>query len=402
LDLTDLGQKRKIPVGVIFSTTGPYAEVSEAMLCGTLLAIDEVNANPVLDFELVAHVRNPAGQTEGYEHVARDLIINHQVSHIVGCYTSSSRKAVIPVVEKYDAILWYPSHYEGFEGSSNVIYLGASPNQHIVPLAHYMTRNFGRNVYLCGSDYIWPWESNRVMREIVTDVQGSVLAERYLAVGAVDIIGLIEEIRDLKPDFVFNTLIGESSYEFLKAFHATGLRHTSDGREIPVASCTLSEAELKLIGGGAAAGHIVSSVYFQSIDTERNRQFVERFRTRFGQEKVTSADAEACYNSVHMLALAICRAQSEATHSVLEAVTHVSFDAPQGKILIDEDNNHCYLTPRIGVSMPDASFKVIAAAPHPCKPDPFLASLKSSPFLMDEEISVSAVNRARPRLSVVR
>ena len=397
-----MGQKRKIPVGVIFSTTGPYAEVSEAMLCGTLLAIAEVNASSALDFELVAHVRNPAGRTQAYEDVARDLIINHRVSHIVGCYTSSSRKAVIPVVEKYDAILWYPSHYEGFEGSSNVIYLGASPNQHIVPLAHYMTKNFGRNVYLCGSDYIWPWESNRVMREIVTDVQGSVLAERYVAVGCVDIVGLIEEIRDLKPDFIFNTLIGESSYAFLRAFHAAGLRRASDGREIPVASCTLSEAELKLIGGMAAAGHIVSSVYFQSIDTERNRQFVELFRTKFGREKVTSADAEACYNSVHMLALAISQAQSETTNSVLDAVTHISFDAPQGKVLIDEDNNHCYLTPRIGVSMPDASFKVIAAAPHPCKPDPFLASLKSSPFLMDEQKSDIEAGRVKPRLRVVR
>ncbi|MBD0417224.1 transporter substrate-binding protein [Oryzicola mucosus] len=283
-------------------------------------------------------------------------------------------------------------------------YLGASPNQHIVPLAHYMTTNFGRNVYLCGSDYIWPWESNRVMREIVNDVQGTVLAERYLAVGSVDIVGLVEEIRVLKPDFVFNTLIGESSYEFIKALHSAGLCRPSDGRPVPVASCTLSEAELKMIGVPAAANHIVSSVYFQSIETERNIAFVKRFRERFGPEKVTSADAEASYNSVHMFALAAHHAGSEDTRSVLEAITSVTFEAPQGEIWIDPDNNHCYLTPRIGISTSDADFRVIAAAQRPCKPDPFLASLKSSPFLMDARIGTDAGNtkKVAPRLQVVR
>src|SRR6187402_268785 len=113
------------------------------MLNGTLLAIEEVNRSLDFDFELAPLVRNPGGETAEYASICRDLIINSGVAHIVGCYTSSSRKAIVPVVEKYDALLWYPSHYEGFESSDNVVYLGASPNQHIVPLAQYMASGFG-------------------------------------------------------------------------------------------------------------------------------------------------------------------------------------------------------------------------------------------------------------------
>lgn len=399
-----MGGKAKIPIGVLFSTTGPYATVGEAMLNGTLLAIDEVNRSPDFDFELVPLVRNPGGETSEYASICRDLIINSGVAHIIGCYTSSSRKAIVPVVEKYDALLWYPSHYEGFESSDNVVYLGASPNQHIVPLAQYMASRFGARVYCCGSDYIWPWESNRVMREIVENFGGEMLAERYLAVGSTEVTGLVEEIRLLGPDFVFNTLIGESSYAFLRAFREAGLGTQSAGDvSIPIASCTLSEPELRNIGDPAALGHITSSVYFQSLDNPQNHAFVKNYRTRFGPQKVTSADAEASYNSVHMLALALRSAASTKASDILAVLGDCVYDAPQGRIRIDTENNHSYLTPRIGVSSAGAEFAVVAAAQKPIKPDPFLASLKGAAFMLDaarDQIQPADHSR-QPKLRVV-
>ena len=399
-----MGEKAKIPIGVLFSTTGPYATVGEAMLNGTLLAVEEINNSPNFDFELAPLVRNPAGETAEYASICRDLIINSGVAHIVGCYTSSSRKAIVPVVEKYDGLLWYPSHYEGFESSDNVVYLGASPNQHIVPLAQYMASRFGARVYCCGSDYIWPWESNRVMREIVENFGGEVLAERYLAVGSTEVTGLVEEIRLLRPDFVFNTLIGESSYAFLRAFREAGLGTQSPGDiSIPIASCTLCEPELRTIGDPAALGHITSSVYFQSLDNPQNHAFVENYKTRFGQQKVTSADAEASYNSVHMLALALRCAASTKASDILAVLGDCVYDAPQGRIRIDTENNHCYLTPRIGISRAGAEFAVIAAAQKPIKPDPFLASLKGAAFMLDaaRDQDQPDGNRQQPKLRVV-
>ncbi|MBY6266109.1 aliphatic amidase expression-regulating protein [Azospirillum sp. 412522] len=393
----------KIPVGVLFSTTGPYATVGEAMLNGTLLALEEINRSPDFDFELAPLVRNPGGDTAQYGLICRDLILNSGVTHIVGCYTSSSRKELLPIIEKYDALLWYPSHYEGFESSDNVVYLGASPNQHILPLAQYMVSTIGTRVYCCGSDYIWPWESNRVMREIVENFGGEVLAERYLAVGSTDVTGLVEEIRRLQPDFVFNTLIGESSYAFLRAFHDARLGTQSrGGAAIPIASCTLSEPELRSIGDPAALGHITSSVYFQSLDNPQNRAFVDSYRARFGHGKVTSADAESSYNSVHMLARALRAASSVSAKNVLAVLGDCAFDAPQGQIRVDTDNNHCYQTPRIGVSVPQAEFSVIAAAQKPIKPDPFLASLKGAAFLLASTPDREPNGRRRqPKLRIV-
>jgi len=391
-----VGKKTKIPIGVLFSTTGPYATIGEAMLNGSLLAIDEVNGSPDFDFELAPLIRNPGGETVQYGVMCRDLILNSRATHIVGCYTSSSRKEIVPVVEKYDALLWYPSHYEGFESSDNVVYLGASPNQHIVPLAQYMVSRVGARVYCCGSDYIWPWESNRVMREIVENCGGQILSERYLAVGSTDVTGLVEEIRLLQPDFVFNTLIGESSYAFLRSFCDRGLgSQPAGGVRIPIASCTLSEPELRMIGDPAALGHITSSVYFQSLDNPQNKSFVQNYRARFGQGKVTSADAEASYNSVHMLALALRAAASAAAPDVLAVLGGCMFDAPQGRIRIDTENNHCYLTPRIGVSSAEAEFSVIAAAQKPIKPDPYLASLKGAAFMLDATREQDAAGRRR-------
>jgi branched-chain amino acid transport system substrate-binding protein len=398
-----LGDKAKIPIGVVFSTTGPYATIGEAMLNGALLAIEEVNKSPDFDFELTPLVRNPGGDTAQYGAICRDLILNSHVTHVVGCYTSSSRKEIVPVVEKYDSLLWYPSHYEGFESSGNVVYLGASPNQHIVPLAQYMASRFGARVYCCGSDYIWPWESNRVMREIVENFGGEVLAERYLAVGSTEVTGLVEEIRQLRPDFVFNTLIGESSYAFVRAFHDAGLgTQSADVQAVPIASCTLSEPELRTIGDPAALGHISSSVYFQSLDNPQNIAFVANYRARFGQGKVTSADAEASYDTIHMLALALRAAASAAAADVLAVLGDCVFEAPQGRIRIDTDNNHCYLTPRIGISSPGAEFTVLAAAQRPIKPDPFLASLKGAAFMLDSpRDQESAGLRQQPKLRVV-
>ena len=362
-----------IPLGLVFSTTGSYRTVGQEMLNGVLLALEEISDSSEFDFRLEPIVKDPGGEPTAYGRECEEILRNRNVRHIIGCYTSSSRKEVIPAIEKFDALLWYPSHYEGFESSGNVIYTGASPNQHIVPLLQYMLRERGGRVYCVGSNYIWAWENNRILREIVQASGGAVLAEKYLTVGSTDVGHFIREIRATQPHFIFNTLIGESSYAFYRAYAEAGIDdHSIGGGRIPVTSCSLSEPELLSIGRGAAAGHIASSVYFQSIDRPKNQRFVARYRARFGADRVTSADAEASYIATILLASAIRDSGSCEIDPVRAALHSCRLDAPQGTVWIDPENNHSFLTPALGVSRADGQFDVIWRGDRPVKPDPYL------------------------------
>jgi branched-chain amino acid transport system substrate-binding protein len=365
--------KAKIQIGVLFSVTGPYSTVGSEMLNGTLLAMQEVNDSSEYDFQLVPSIENPGGDLTQYRAFCENLVKGKRIPHVVGCYTSISRKEVIPIIEKHDALLWYPSHYEGFESSSNVIYSGASPNQHIVPLAAYALGQYRPEVYCVGSNYIWAWENNRILREMVTTCGGRIIAEKYLPIGSVDVEDVIAEIANTKPGFIFNTLIGESSYALYRAYYREGAHNPRfDPSIMPITSCSLSEPELLSIGDPAAGGHITSSVYFQSVPNPENAKFVARYKAQFGRDRVTSADAEASYIATLLLAMAIRRAGTTDSQQVKKALYQCKLQAPQGVVWIDPDNNHCYLTPRLGRSIDNGRFSIFAVASAPAKPDPYL------------------------------
>jgi ABC-type branched-subunit amino acid transport system substrate-binding protein len=300
--------------------------------------------------------------------------MQRNIRHVVGCYTSSSRKEVIPLFEKHDALLWYPSHYEGFESSTNVIYTGAAPNQHVLPLVEYLLAYHGHRAYCVGSNYIWAWENNRILRESVTARRGSVLAERYFALGETDFSQAIEAIIDARPSFVFLTLIGTSAYQFFREFRtACRARGIDQAREIPVASCSLSEPELQAIGEDAVDGHLSSSVYFCSIESPTNRRFLDAYRARFPEGPTASADAEASYNAVWLLARAAAAAGTDDPRAIkAELVRQPHLAAPQGEVWIDEQTFHAYLTPRIGRSNREARFDLVSEAVAPVRPDPYL------------------------------
>ncbi len=370
--------QEKIPVGLVFSTTGPYSAVASAILNGALLAIDEVNADKAYDFALEPHVVDPGGKLAGYRAACEHMLKHDQVRHVVGCYTSSSRKEVIPCFEKYDGLLWYPSHYEGFETSSNVIYTGAAPNQHIVPLAKFMMAAYGKRAFCVGSNYIWAWENNRILREILTASGGDVVSEKYIPVGSQDVDHLIADIVRYHPDFIYSTLIGDSRYAFVKAYQVLGERNSAFKVDrVPITDCSLSEPELLRIGPKASPGLIASSVYFQSIGSERNDRFIASYRARFGAHSITCADAEASYIAILLLAKATREAGTTGIDAIRHAALGSSIDAPQGRVTIDADNAHCYLTPRLARARDDRRFEIFAEAPLPVRPDPYLVWLGS-------------------------
>ncbi len=387
----------KIPVGLVFSVTGPYSAVSSAMLNGALLAIDEVNSGKAYDFALEPKFVDPAGKVADYRVACEHMLKHDQVRHIVGCYTSSSRKEVIPCFEKYDGLLWYPSHYEGFETSSNVIYTGAAPNQHIIPLTKFMMKAYGKRAFCVGSNYIWAWENNRILREILTANGGDVVSERYIPVGSQDVDHLIADIVRHRPDFIYSTLIGDSRYAFVRAYQELGEKNSAfQANRVPITDCSLSEPELLRIGPTASPGLIASSVYFQSIESERNDGFIASYQARFGAQTTTCADAEASYISVLLLANAIQRAGTTGIDAIRHAALGSGIDAPQGRVTIDADNAHCYLTPRLARALDDRQFEIFALAPEPVKPDPYLVWL--DPVADGEGDGSSQVGREIPAL----
>ncbi|MCE7030536.1 transporter substrate-binding domain-containing protein [Jiella avicenniae] len=362
----------RYPIGILFSATGSYGTVGRTMLNGALMACRAVNADASAGVELVPTVVDPASDLSAYA-PAVETMLDAGIRHVVGCYTSSSRKDVIPIFEKRDALLWYPAHYEGFESSANVVYTGTAPNHHMSPLVDHLVSRFGKRAFCVGSNYIWGWESNRVLREDITQRGGKVLAERYFAVGERDFSAIIAAIFEAGPDFVFNALIGQSAYAFFRQFRrACEARGIDQKTRFPIASCNLSEPELAEIGPEAIDGHLSSSVYFASIDTPVNRAFVAGYQAMFPDGPVVSAEAEAAYIAVRFLAEALRDAGGGDIAPVKAALAGQSLDAPQGKVTIDPETMHCYLTPRIGRSSPDGQFDILVEADRPVRPDPYL------------------------------
>ncbi len=364
-------RSKAFDIGFLFSCTGPYQLVSRAMLNGATLAAEQVNAS-ALAVEVNPLVKNPDGNLGSYRGLASDML-QSGIKHVVGCYTSLSRKEVIPYFEKYDGLLWYPSHYEGFETSDNVIYTGATANQHLLPLIDYLLKNHGKRAFCIGSNYIWAWENNRILREEIVAQGGSVVGERYFAIGERDFARVIDAIMAARPDFIFLTLIGTSAYGFFRDFRAACLaRGIDQAATMPIASCSLAEPELEEIGPQAVEGHLSSSVYFSSIDSPENRSFISAYEARFPDGPTVSADAEASYASVWLLALALAAAGEDGLAAVKAALGRQRFRAPQGEIRVDDLTWHSYLTPRIGRSNKHARFDLISEARQPAQPDPYL------------------------------
>lgn len=254
--------RRRVEIGLLYSRQGEYSAMSAACLRGARAAVADINADPARGITLHPVERDPAGNLDLYEPLCSEILRDTSARHVVGCITSSSRKEVIPALEKAGGLLWYACPYEGFEASDRVIYTHACPNQHLLPLLHWGFPRFGRRGYLVGSNYIWGWEMNRVAREVLASAGGTVAGERHLALGDTDVDRLIEEIRSTRPDFILNNLIGTSSYAFLRAMRT--LRESDDrfaDPQCPVLSCNLTECELPAVGC-AAQGVIAAGPHF--------------------------------------------------------------------------------------------------------------------------------------------
>lgn len=369
-----MSESNPIRVGILFSETGDISTIETSQLMGTLFAIAEINEAGGINGREIQPVRyNPESSPGLYRVLAERLVLQDKINVIFGCYKSDTRKAVIPIIEKWNRLLFYPTLYEGFECSSNIIYTGAAPNQNSVQLAEFMVSNYGARVYMVGSDYIYPYESNRIMGDLVLQRPGGAkIGERYVPLDATekDFQSIITDIQKVRPDFIFSTVVGDSTQCLYRAYADAGL----DPREMPIASLTTLESEVAQMGFDVGVGHVSAAPYFQSIDSEINRLSLSNFRRRFGTDVVPSAGWEAAYFQVHLFANAMRASGSDAIDLLMPHLLGSEYDAPQGRVRIDPSNHHTCLYPRIGIANSEGQFTLVRQATRAVHPDPYLVT----------------------------
>ena len=366
-------------IGVLHSRTGTMAISERPVIDAVLLAVEEINAQGGLLGRPVEPVLADGQSDEAFfARQAESLIQEHRVATLFGCWTSASRKAVVPVVERHDHLLFYPVQYEGVERSPNVVYLGPVPNQQVLPALRWLVGFEGkRRWFLVGSDYVFPATVNAVIRDEAEARGCEVVGEEYLSLGSLDVGDVVSRIVAARPDLVVNTINGDTNVAFFRALRRGGVR----SEDLPTLSFSISEEELGSLGPRETAGDYVAASYFQSLDTAANRAFRERFARRYGPGRVISAAMEAAYTGVHLWAQAVQAAGCAEPDALRQAVRNQVFDAPQGQVRIDEATLHAVQVARIGRVDADGQLVEVFLSPQPVAPEPFPPSRSRAEWL---------------------
>jgi len=358
-----------VKVGILHSLSGTMAISETTVVDAEKLAIKEINAaGGVLGKQIEAVVEDGASDWPTFAEKAEKLIDQDQVAVVFGCWTSASRKAVLPVFESKDHMLWYPVQYEGQECSKNIFYTGAAPNQQIEPAVDWLLENKGKDFFLVGSDYVFPRTANTIIKEQLTARGGNTVGEDYLPLGNTEVTPIITKIKAALPNggVIFNSLNGDSNVAFFKQLQGAGM-----GPDLyPVMSVSVAEEEVRQIGPEFLVGHLASWNYFQTVDTPENEKWVADFKAEYGEDRVTNDPMEAAYIMVYLWKQAVEAAGSFDIAEVRTAAYGQNMAAPEGPVTMNV-NHHLSKTVRIGEVKEDGMFEVLWATEGPVDPEPW-------------------------------
>ncbi|MCL4861982.1 MAG: urea ABC transporter substrate-binding protein [Caldilineaceae bacterium] len=365
-----------IKVGVLHSLSGTMAISEVSVKDATLLAIEEINAAGGVNGKLLEPViEDGASDWPTFAEKARKLIQQDEVAVVFGCWTSASRKAVLPVFEELNGLLFYPVQYEGLEASPNIFYTGAEPTQQIIPGVDFLVNELGaQKIYLLGSDYVFPRTANLIIKAQLEALGVELAGEEYVPLGGTEFSTIISKIQDAQPDAIFNTLNGDSNVAFFKQFKDAGFTAES----LPVMSVSVAEEEVRGIGPENIAGHYTAWNYYQTTDTPENEKFVAAYKAAYGDERVTADPIEAGYFGVYLWKAMVERAGSTAVDAVRAAAQsgEIEFAAPEGLVKVDPDNQHTYKIVRIGQINDEGLIDEVWSSGEAVKPDPYLQNIE--------------------------
>jgi urea transport system substrate-binding protein len=361
-----------IKIGFLNSLSGTMA-ISETTVFKSLsMAAEEINADGgVLGKKL--EIVSEDGQSEPtvFAEKATKLIQDDCVAAVFGGWTSSSRKAMLPVFEGNDALLFYPVQYEGLESSHNIFYTGATTNQQIIPALDFLKQEKKiESIFLVGSDYVFPRTANKIIKQYAAANGIEVLGEEYQPLGSTDFGTVVDKVKAAGADAVFNTLNGDSNVAFFKEYKGKGLTASA----MPVLSVSIAEEEVPGVGVGNLEGQYTAWNYYQTIDSPANQKFVTDFKAANGAKAVTSDPMEAAYTSLHLWKNMVEKADSFAVEDVIDASGGVTYDAPEGTVEVDGENHHIAKTALIGEVNSEGLIDTVWSSDKPIEPDPYLKS----------------------------
>ena len=358
-----------VTVGILHSLTGTMAISETGSVEAEKLAIDQINAEGgILGRKIKYIVEDGASDWPTFAEKAHKLLEQNHVATVFGCWTSASRKAVLPVFEKDNGLLYYPTFYEGLEESHNVFYTGQEATQQILAALNWAHEKLGaKTFYLVGSDYIWPRTSMKIARKHIENVlHGKVVGEEYYPLGSTQFGSLINKIRLKKPDLVFAAVVGGSNVAWFKQLNAAGLT----AKKQPMLTISVTEDEVLGIGGENVKGFYSSMKYFESLDLPGNKKFVEAFKKKYGDKAVIGDVTESAYLGPWLWKRAVEKAGSFDVDKVVAASPGIEWkDSPHGYLKVDE-NHHLWMRTRIGQWEENGQAKVIWQS-DVIKPNPF-------------------------------
>jgi urea transport system substrate-binding protein len=388
-----------IKVGVLHSLSGTMA-ISETVLKDTvLMAIDEINAKGgLLGKKLEPVVVDPASNWPLFAEKAKQLISQDKVAVVFGCWTSVSRKSVLPVFEQTNSLLFYPVQYEGEELSKNVFYTGAAPNQQAIPAVEYLMSKDGggaKRFVLLGTDYVYPRTTNKILRAFLKSkgVADADIMEEYTPFGHADYQSIIAKIKKFssegKKTAVVSTINGDSNVPFYKELGNQGLKAT----DVPVVAFSVGEEELRGVDTKPLQGHLAAWNYFMSIKAPANDAFTKKWAAYAKAKNIaghkdkplTNDPMEATYIGINMWAQAVTKAKSTDTDKVIAAMAGQTFTAPSGiTSKMDEKNHHLHKSVFIGEVKADGQFNVVWKTPGPVKAQPWSPYIPENKGKKDE------------------
>ena len=357
-----------VKVGILHSLSGTMAISEVTVKNATQLAIDEINAaGGVMGKKVAAVVEDGASDPAVFAQKASKLIENDRVATVFGGWTSASRKAMLPVFEKTDNLLWYPVQFEGNECSPNIMYSGAQPNQQALPAYDWAKQQGFKKIFLVGSDYVYPRTANLILKKHIAKDGLTMSGEEYQPLGGTEFSGVIGKIKSAKPDIIFNTLNGDSNVAFFKQMTAAGLTP----KVVPIMSFSIGEQEAMAMGPALVEGGYAAWNYFQSLGNPENEKFIEAYRAKFGKDAAITDPMVHGYVDVYAWKAAVEKAKSIEPDKVrAAAVTLDSIPTPLGPVKF-MDNNSLVQTGYIGQSQPDGQFKILWSSPAAINPEPY-------------------------------
>lgn len=363
-----VAQSGSVKVGVLQSLSGTMAISEVTVKNATMLAIDQVNASGgVLGKKIEPVIEDGASDPAVFAQKAQKLIQEDKVVTVFGGWTSASRKAMLPVFQRFHSLLWYPVQFEGNECSPDIMYTGAQPNQQILPALQWAMEHGKKKIFLLGSDYVFPRTANFILKKHIAHDGGTVAGEEYVPLGGTDFSSVIAKIKEAQPDVIFNTLNGDSNVSFFKQMAAAGM--TPD--KLPVMSFSIAEQEAHAMGPSLVQGSYAAWNYFQSLQNPTNKKFVAAYKAKFGRDSVVDDPMVHGYEDVLLWVAAVKKAGSFDPMKVRAAAIELDWqNSPMGKVKF-ADNQSLYQTAYVGQLQPDGQFNILWQSKEPLRPEPY-------------------------------